>query len=374
VPDRRARYYGMISNIDENIGWLKRRLRELGLEENTILVFLTDNGTASGADLKLPGVKKNWADGFLVNGFNAGMRGKKTSVYEGGHRVPCFIRWPGGGLEGGSDIDRLTAHIDLLPTLIELCGLKRPSGAKFDGISIVPLLNSPAGTWPDRTLFVHNQRIEHPQKYKDFAVMTDRWRLVGKELYDIKADPGQKNNVADKHPEVVAKLSHAYEDWWADISKRFDEYCEIIIGSDKENPTLLTCQSWHGVNIPWGQKHIRKGQQDNGFWAVEVARDGEYEFALRRWPKELNKPIKAGIPGRKGVPGVEDFFVGKALNFVKARLKIADVNLTKPVGENDCAVTFRVKLKAGKRRLQTWFTDDKGQSWGAYYVYVKRLS
>ncbi|GAG45776.1 unnamed protein product, partial [marine sediment metagenome] len=113
------------------------------------------------------------------------------SEYEGGHRVPCFIRWPDGSLTGGSDIDRLTAHVDILPTLIELCGLKRPRGVKFDGDSLVQLLKGREMNWPDRTLITDSQRIEHPEKWRKSAVMTDRWRLInGKELYDIKADPG----------------------------------------------------------------------------------------------------------------------------------------------------------------------------------------
>lgn len=347
VPN--AAFYGMITNIDENMGRLMEKLKALGLEKDTILIFMTDNGTAAG-------IRKGL-------GFNAGMRGTKGSEYDGGHRVPCFIRWPGGGLEGGRDVDRLTAHIDLLPTLIGLCGLKKPKNLKFDGSSQVSLLENKSVSWPERTLLVHSQRIEYPQKWRKSAVMTERWRLVnGKELYDIKADPGQKNNIADKHPKVVEELRQAYEEWWADLSKGFDEYCETIIGSDKENPVRLMSHDWHTPRVPWHQGAIRSGMQANGFWAVEVERDGMYEFALRRWPVEVDKPITAAIEG------------GKAINATTARLKIADVDVGKPVSADEHAATFRVKLKAGKTQLQTWFTDDKGTSRGAYYVYVKRIS
>jgi arylsulfatase B len=154
----------MVTNIDDNMLRLMHRLGELGLTENTILIFMTDNGTSGG-------------------GYSAGMRGKKGSEYDGGHRVPCFIRWPGGGLTGPGDIDRLTAHVDLLPTLIELCGLKSPRGVRFDGDSLVPLLTGGDESWPDRTLITDSQRIEHPEKWRKSAVMTDRWRLVnGTEL------------------------------------------------------------------------------------------------------------------------------------------------------------------------------------------------
>ncbi len=346
VPN--AAFYGMITNIDENMGRLVKKLTALGLEKDTILIFMTDNGTAAGFRRGV--------------GFNAGMRGTKGSEYDGGHRVPCFIRWPGGGLEGGRDVDRLTAHIDMLPTLIGLCGLKKPRGVKFDGDSLAPLLKGGVSNWADRTLLVHSQRIENPEKWRKSAVMTDRWRLVnGKELYDIKADPGQTNNIADKHPKVVEKLREAYEEWWADLSKGFDEYCETIIGSNKENPVRLMSHDWHTPRVPWHQGSVRNGMQANGFWAVEVARAGTYEFALRRWPVEVDKPITAAIAK------------GKAISVTKARLKIANVDVSKPVPKDAHAVTFRVKLKAGKTRLQTWFTDDKGASRGAYYVYVKRL-
>jgi len=342
VSKNQANFYGMITNIDENMGRLMQRLKELSLEENTILIFRTDNGTSGS--------------------YGGGMRGRKGSEYEGGHRVPCFIRWPGGGLTSGSDIDRLTAHVDILPTLTELCGLKKPGGVKFDGDSIVRLLTGRDKNWPDRTLITDSQRIEHPEKWRKSAVMTDRWRLVnGKELYDIKADPSQRNDIADRRPQVVEKLRKIYEDWWADISKRFDEYCETILGSDKQNPTRLMSHDWHSPKVPWNQGAVRSGMQANGFWAVEVARDGRYQFELRRWPEELDAPINEAIPG------------GKAITASEARLKIANADMTVPVSRDARAVTFEVRLKAGKTRLQTWFMDDKGNSRGAYYVYVKRL-
>ena len=343
LPESRARFYGMITNIDDNMARLMHRLGELGLEENTILIFMTDNGTSGG-------------------GYSAGMRGKKGSEYDGGHRVPCFIRWPGGGLTGPGDIDRLTAHIDLLPTLIELCGLKRPRGVRFDGDSLVPLLMGVAEDWPERTLITDSQRIEHPEKWRKSAVMTDRWRLVnGTELYDMRADPGQKNNIAGRSPTVVEELREAYEDWWADVSERFDVYCEIIIGSDKQNPTRLMSHDWHTPQVPWSQRAVRNGMQADGFWAVEIERDGTYQFELRRWPKELDAAINAAVPG------------GKAISATSARLKIADLDVTKAIPNGAHAVTFEVELKAGNGPLRTWLIDDTGESRGPYYVYAKRL-
>jgi len=348
VPN--ARFYGMITNIDENIARLDKKLQALGLVENTILIFMTDNGTAGG----LSGGK----------GFNAGMRGKKGSEYDGGHRVPCFIRWPAGGLAGGRDVKHITANVDLLPTLIELCGLKALEGVTFDGMSIAPLLRGDAAGWPDRVLITDSQRMEHLQKWRKSAVMTDRWRLVnGRELYDMTADPGQKKNVAAGNPKVVARLRAEYEKWWAGVWRRGSEYCNIVLGSDRENPSRLTSHDWHtgGGPVPWNQQAVRSGVKANGFWAVQVERDGEYEFALRRWPKVVDKPITAAIPG------------GKAIRATKARIKIAGADETKPIGRGDTAAVFRLKLKAGPTKLQTWFLDGKGKGRGAYFVYVKRL-
>ncbi len=346
VPN--AAFYGMITNFDENMGRLTKKLDELGLAENTILIFMTDNGTAAG-----------FRGG---RGFNAGMRGTKGSIYDGGHRVPCFIRWPKGKLAAGRDIDNLAAHVDLIPTLIDLCNLKKPEGAKFDGVSLAPLLTGGKKTLPDREIFVQfRQSSQPPEKWKG-TVMTERWRLVGgKELYDIDADPGQKKDVAAEHPEVVGRLRAAYENWWADVSKCFDRYSCIVLGNDAENPTRLSSFDWH-AQTAWSQGQVRKAMPVNSFWAVEIPCNGKYEFALRRWPEEADTPITAAVPG------------GKVIAATEARLKIADTDVTKPIPKDAKAVTFTVDLKAGQTKLQTWLIDKKsGKSYGAYYVDVKRL-
>jgi arylsulfatase A-like enzyme len=335
VPEARARFYGMITNIDENLGRLLARLKELGLEENTIVIFMTDNGTAGGYTEK------------TGEGFNAGMRGIKGSEYEGGHRVPCFFRWP-GRLDAGKDRTAVTAHIDILPTLIDLCGLKKPD-VTFDGASLRPLLTG-KGDWPARTLFVHSQRIDHPEKWRKCAVMTDRWRLInGKELYDLHVDPGQKQDVAEQNAPMVAELRKAYEGWWASISRRFDEYCEIVVGSEKENPTHLYCHDWHGELAPSGQDMVLKAIKANGFWAIEVARPGKYEITLRQQPAVAQFAIPAA----------------------QARLTVGSFDMTKPVPASAPAVPFEVELKAGKTRLQTWLIEKNGESHGAYFVEVK---
>ncbi|RUL86116.1 arylsulfatase [Tautonia sociabilis] len=342
VPN--AAFYGMITNIDENVGRLLSVLDERGLSRETLVIFMTDNGTAAGVR---GGV-----------GFNAGMRGQKGSPYDGGHRVPCFLRWPGGGLSGGRDVDRLSAHLDLLPTLIDLCGLSPPEGVAFDGKSLAPLLRAEEADWPERVLVVESQRVENPIKYRQCAVMTERWRLVnGAELYDIEHDPGQSRDVADEHPEVVSVLRDQYERWWADVSREHGQVARIVLGSDRENPSRLTCHDWHEADPPWNQSMIRQGKVANGFWTVEVARDGLYEIELRRWPAEEPRPINDG-PGPKAET---------------ARVSIAGVDLSRPVGPEDLAVLFRTPLPAGPARLQTWLEGPEGTR-GAYFVSVRLVS
>jgi len=351
VPN--ANFWGMVTNIDDNVGRLVKQLERLGLAENTILIFTTDNGTAAGGRFAR-------GSNLAAPGYNAGMRGVKGSQYDGGHRVPCFVRWPGGGVGGGRDVERLCAHIDMLPTLIELCGLKRPA-VEFDGTSLAGLLHDPGRAWAERTLFVHSQRIEHPRMWRQSAVMTQQWRLIdGRELYDIDADPGQKKDVAADKPEVVASLREAYERWWESICTRFDEYVPIYIGAEGEDPVRITCHDWHGPDVPWNQGMVENAAAANGFWAIRVVREGTYRFTLRRWPQETGLAIDAAGPG-------------KAINPKAARLKIGDFDETRPVAASDKGAVFEATLRADDTTMQTWFTEPDGTTRGAYYVHVKRL-
>ena len=365
LPPARARFYGMITNINENIARLEKRLEELNLRDNTILIFMTDNGTAIGVNTD--------KQQFVTDGYNAGMRGRKGSEYDGGHRTPCFIRWPNGGIGGGKDIDHVTAHVDILPTLMDLCGIEKAPDHKLDGTSLAPLLANPDAAWPDRILVTDSQRVDEPIKWRKSAVMTDQWRLInGKELYDMKTDPGQKKDVAAEHPDVVAKLRNAYEKWWADVSERFKEYCYIIAGTEHENPTRLTAHDWHYEPMPWNQGYIRKGMISNGFWAVEFAQAGEYEIALRRWPRELDKKINEDIPAKTCIPGVTDLPAGKAFHIQRCKLNIGDQEWEAPVTDDDEEVVFNVNLPKAQTKLQTWFYDRSGEEFGAYYVYITK--
>jgi len=196
VPDQLKIFWGMVTNIDDNLGVMMDRLEHWGLLENTILIFMGDNGTTMGPDQWPDNRRAEWSGRF-----NAGMRGSKGSHYDGGHRVFGYVYYPPAGIEGGRDVNQLTAHIDIMPTLLELTGITPPESVEFDGKSLVPLLTGQDGEWPERTLFLHNQRVLDPIKWRNTSVMTDRWRFVDNtELYDIKQDPGQQNNIILDHP------------------------------------------------------------------------------------------------------------------------------------------------------------------------------
>ena len=192
-------FYGMIANIDDNVGRLMARLDELKLADDTILIFMTDNGPSAST-------------------YNGNMKGKKGSVDEGGTRVPFFIRWP-GVFKAGADVDRIARHTDVLPTFAEIVGAKPKEADRIHGRSLVPLLKDPKADWPDRYLFFHKGRWGRGRadgaKLTSFAVRSQRFRMIGtKALYDLEADPGQKTNVISDHPEVAKKMLAAYGKWW----------------------------------------------------------------------------------------------------------------------------------------------------------------
>ncbi len=222
VNEDTAKFFGMLENIDTNFGDLLAKLKEWGIEDNTLVIFLaTDNGGTSGVRI-----------------FNAGMKGGKGTPYQGGTRAPCFFRWPAGGIKGGGTCDALSAHLDIFPTLAEITGAKVPDEAKdqVEGRSLLPLLKNPKAEWPDRMLVHHVGRWPAGKvaeaKFSNCAIQNSQYSLVkNEELYDIKADPGETKNVIADHPDVVAKLRAAYDKWWADVQP-------LLVNEDAMGPKI----------------------------------------------------------------------------------------------------------------------------------------
>ena len=359
-PDSLAHFFGMIENIDDNFGRLRRHLREAGLEDDTILMFMTDNGTAMGHPV-----------------FNAGLRGHKASEYEGGHRAPFFFRWPAGAMDGPHAIRHLAAHIDIAPTLLDLAGVRPESVERFDGVSLRPLLERRESDWVDRPVVIDSQRIIDPQKWKQSSVMTRRWRLVnGTELYEIESDPGQARDVAGRHPEVVRSLRGVYEDWWDELEPTFTDTPRIVVGSEQQYMTRLVTRECLSSGLPaWGQAHVRAARQrvnDDCVWAVEVERAGRYVVEMRRWPRELNHPIRSGLPGGEPVPGGPSHrdLPGEAFAAVSASLVIGPDTYTHLIGKGDRSARFEVELSPGPTMITATFEDDGGKRLPSYYVYL----
>jgi arylsulfatase len=340
-----AAFFGMIAQIDENLGRLEAFLAESGLRDDTILIFMTDNGGTGGVKL-----------------YNAGMRAGKTTYYEGGHRVPCFIRWPAGRLRAPGDVDVPAQMQDVLPTLLELCGIAKPAGAAFDGTSLAGLLRGTQTTLPERMLVVQYGQIINKW---DSCVIWNKWRLVkGGELYDLATDPGQKNDVAAAHPDVLAKMRAHYEKWWAGVEPKVNEFTAVSLGSDKQPLVPLTSADWESIYAD-NSNHIGQavGGPRGGVWHVFVEADGDYEIALRRWPREVDLPLAGKAKAES-----------KVIPAVGAKLAIAGGEHSARADAAGKEVVFRVKLPRGRTTMQAWFQDADGRDLsGAFFAYVRRL-
>ena len=347
-------FYGMIANIDHNMGMLRKRLDELGLAENTILIFMTDNGTSAGA-------KTQGLDSEAIRGYNAGMRGRKSSIYEGGHRVPFFIYWPKGGLTGGQDVDTLAAHIDVLPTLAELCGIPVPADYAPDGLSVVPLMKPSKTPWPRDHLVIQyhggawgKNPLDVP--FADTVVLTERWRLTHsskQELHDITADPSQRKDLSAQYPEVIKQLRAQYDPFWESVSPRLVEPARIDLGNPDQNPTELCSQDWFVKKgyPPFSFGKIKKLPRVTAPWRVQVKRAGRYRFMLRQWPEAADKPVVA----------------------VRAKVEISGLEKEVPVPANSKGVVIELDLPTGPTELVTYLYDKKGKAGGAYFTEVEWL-
>lgn len=357
-------FLAMIRNVDDNVGKLETFLTESGIADNTIVIYLTDNGSTLGE--------------FY---FNAGMRGKKTQLWEGGHRVPCFVRWPNGEFGKARDLPGLTQSQDLLPTVLDLCNIE--ADTSFDGISLAPMLQGKADIPEERMLIINYSRMPFSLEYptpdspsrmvrEGAGVLWKHWRLLeDKELYDLSKDPSQKRNVIAKHAIVAKKMSAHLDQWWDDVREIANEPQPTVIGHEAENPMMLTACEWLDVFVDQ-QSQIREGIQNNSWWEIEVAEAGEYEFELRRWPRDADLPINAPAP--ETVVTDATLGAGKALPIVAARMQVGTQRMPRRRLEKGAkSITFNMELPAGRTRLYTWFDgEDRQPIVGAYYVYVNR--
>jgi arylsulfatase A-like enzyme len=328
--DQIAKAYGMVENIDTNLGRMFQALANAKIADNTLVLFMTDNGPG--------GVR-----------FNSGLRARKGTVYEGGIRVPGYVRWP-AGLKPGREVEQAAAHIDIVPTVLDACGVKKPDGVALDGRSLLPLLKGEKPDWPDRTLYLQWHRGDEPELYRAFTARGPRYKLVQAqgaqpgpkdkgqkfELFDLANDPFEQTDLADKMPEKVAEMKAGYGAWFKDVTKKGFAPPRIHLGSDKENPVQLTRQDWRGPKASWAA-------DGEGYWEVFIEREGPYRITLRSKGKFDQ--------------------CGYALGGFKESLKL-------PAAAETQTVTRA--LKKGDWRLEAW-VEAGGRRRGVEYVDVEYI-
>jgi len=336
-PDLTAREYAMIENIDQAVGRLLASLEEAGVADNTIVIFMHDNGPQH---LR----------------YNSGFRSNKGSIYEGGIRSPFFIRW-NDGFPGERRVDAVAAHVDLLPTLLDACELDQPEDIALDGTSLLPILRGEQDL-PERTIVIQAHRGDVPVRWHNAMIRIGDWKLLNAsgftelkdgatprmklELYDLASDPFEQRDVAAEHPGRVESMKDAYDHWFEDVgaehAANYDPP-EISVGHPSEPRTVLTRQDWRGAG--WGDRA-------RGYWLVNVLEEGPYRVTVLpcrgdRWPEaeEIRLVVGCERLGEGLVPGSPQL------------------------------VLENVRLPLGSTRIEAEVTDARGMI-GAYQVILER--
>ncbi len=332
LSDKDARIYGMITNIDDNVGKLLDHLDQTGQAENTIFIFMTDNGPTTRL-------------------FHAGLRAQKTSVYENGIRVPFFLRWP--AQLAARKVDSLGAHIDVTPTLLAAAGVDAPVGHHFDGINLMPQLEGGSPSEPNRVYYVQSHRGDQPRLYRAFAAVTQQYKLeqplsfsspppadAQLELYDLLADPGEENDLAGDKPEVVEIMKTGYEAWFADVaSSRGYHAVRFSIGSEQQAAVTLTRQDWRMKTADGWER----GQNVEGAWEVTCESEGPYDVTLT-FAEPAAKAGSAEI-------AFNEFHASTAVASGTDQVKFEGVKLA--LGEG----TFEARLVVGGESTGVWLAD-----------------
>jgi len=333
--DTTARVYAMEENIDENVGRLFARLKKIGAYENTLVMYLNDNGP---------------------NGprFVGPHRGNKGQIAEGGIRSPLLAHWP-AKIPAGQKSDLLSAHYDVFPTVLAAAGVKKPAGLKIDGLSMLDAMRGAKVKRGDRGIFLQWHRGDHPVPYRNGGIVTERYKLSwpnfgnfappnhGPELYDLKTDPGETRNLAKAKPDVLKRLKRRYDFWFSDVSatrpNNFDPP-RIHIGNDAERTTVLTRQDWRypGAGNGWAR-------EAKGHWLVTVERGGAYDIKV--------------LCSEENVVGELELAVGKVTRKAAVAANATEVSLR------------NVMLKTGEQVVRAAFTHGELVK-GAHQIYITR--
>ena len=337
LSEETARYYGMLTNLDDNFGRLLSTLEELGEAENTLIIFVGDNGTSS-----LHRQEDLW---------ESGLRGRKTYVYENGIRVPMVVRLPGGAQAGVRLQERGTIE-DIMPSILDACGLS--TEADLDGLSLVPLIRGEESELPDRSLYYQFHRGVLPDRYRNIAVISETYKLVqpvGRgveafpgegmrfELYNLEEDPFEQENIAGQHPDIVARLKAAYDAWFDDVTATGFEPVPTWIGAEGQGRVQLSRQDWRGGGLFDGAL---------GTYQIDVRSAGWYRVTCR-WSELLQSTHPA-------------------------TLKIGDQVLEKDILYAEAQCRFdAVYLPAGATTLKAW-VEINGEKNGFRFIEIEKLS
>ncbi len=354
IDEKLAVLYGMIDNLDENMGRLMACLKEAGVDENTIVLMTTDDGVQGASVSNTPDY------------WNMGMRGKKGSQEEGGHRVFSYLRWRGGNLPASTKNDTLMSVHDVYPTMLDLCGLPAPKGVKFSGRSFKPYLAKPLDPADDdRTIFFYYFNPKKlDQRESQTCVIWKNWRLIAnKQLYDISKDCMQQNDLAATHPEVVEQLQAKFDAYHAAGKPLVQDPVRFVIGDPRALKVELTSQDVYWVqDVSSGQAFTQRDaeqlKQAHGPYKVTIARDGQYTFTLSRYPLYTGKTFGEGHRA-----------IG-TFKIEKVRMSIAGQTVERAVTPKDTHASFTLDLKAGDADLDTALIGD-GKDGVAYFVTVE---
>ncbi len=331
--DQLARIAAMITNVDQNVGKLRKTLDTLGISDNTLIIFMVDNGPNT----------MRYVDRF---------RGMKTNVHEGGIRSPAWFHWP--SKLRLRKVRQMTAHIDIMPTILRACDVETPENVKLDGRNLMPLLTGAKIKWPKRNIVIQTHRGNQPVKYHHFMICDGRWKLVHPsgfhretfqgqprfELYDLASDPGEQKNQFDTQPKIAQRLKTDYERWFADVSStRENNYAppRIVLGNDAETTTVLTRQDWR--TKPGANRGI-------GLWKVELENSTTFDVDVVLLNNVSAGAIKLQCGNRK---------IATKFSSVKNRRVLIE----------------NVTLAAGKHDLQC-IVNANDKSIGAYQLILKR--
>ena len=321
----------MIENVDDNVGKLLDYLEKTGLAENTVVILASDQGVNDR------GAVEHRSGEFQNRGLS----------YDEKHQVFCMIRYPELTDKNTGDIENLAGMVDIMPTILDVCGISQPND--LDGQSLRPLLSGLSGWDDERKLIVQCPRSRVRKKWENTSVKYMKWRLVdGTKLYNTESDYGQKTDLASMYPGIVEELTTAYETFWNSLAPAEALLSAHVLGAPQAPEVRLNGMDWYEGDAPWTQGALDR-TDNQGKWRVQVERDGNYRFELRRYPREAPRPIEA----------------------TEVIIDIGNIKKQVNISTEANQVMMELDLKKGSYDLVTTFKNaDNQNGWGSYYAYI----